>query len=205
MKNGPEIIDFRPVLGFLAALPNRRLRPLGHLTLRLLPRSDPENSEIEIGWTFLARSRWGGRYDGEMKQLMLRHAFGFVQRVVFLVGPRNFRSQRAVQKTGATLARSLFHAGLPGGGPGRYGAIRWQDHARFRLAVFCREEAGAIVEYLRWRAVEDRNDRERILVALDTFWTARAREAPTAVQLDTVVAEEARFVEALERDRGDPP
>ena len=36
-KNGPEIIDFRPVLGFLAVLANRRLRPLGHLTLRLPP------------------------------------------------------------------------------------------------------------------------------------------------------------------------
>src|SRR5882762_2207437 len=35
IKNGPEIIDFRPVLGFPAALANRRLRPLGHLTARL--------------------------------------------------------------------------------------------------------------------------------------------------------------------------
>jgi hypothetical protein len=34
IKNGPEIIDFRPVLGFLAALANRRLQPLGHLTAR---------------------------------------------------------------------------------------------------------------------------------------------------------------------------
>ena len=31
-------------------------------------------SEIEIGWTFLARSHWGGMYNKEMKQLMLRHA-----------------------------------------------------------------------------------------------------------------------------------
>ena len=30
-------------------------------------------SEIEIGWTFLARSHWGGSYNGEMKRLMLRH------------------------------------------------------------------------------------------------------------------------------------
>ena len=27
---------------------------------------DQEKSEIEIGWTFLARSHWGGRYNGEM-------------------------------------------------------------------------------------------------------------------------------------------
>src|SRR5205085_1129157 len=27
---------------------------------------DEESSEIEIGWTFLARTHWGGRYNGEM-------------------------------------------------------------------------------------------------------------------------------------------
>ena len=39
---------------------------------------DEARSEIEIGWTFLARSHWGGRYNREMKELMLRHALGFV-------------------------------------------------------------------------------------------------------------------------------
>ena len=57
-------------------------------------------SEVEIGWTFLARSYWGGLYNGEMKQLMLQHAFRFVDSVVFLVGPDNKRSQRAVEKIG---------------------------------------------------------------------------------------------------------
>jgi RimJ/RimL family protein N-acetyltransferase len=61
---------------------------------------DPERSEIEIGWTFLARSHWGGRYNGEMKRLMLQHAFQFVDRVVFFVGPQNIRSQRAMEKIG---------------------------------------------------------------------------------------------------------
>jgi RimJ/RimL family protein N-acetyltransferase len=65
---------------------------------------DPVRSEIEIGWTFLARSHWGGRYNGEMKSLMLHHAFGFVQRVVFLIGPDNVRSQRAVERIGGTRA-----------------------------------------------------------------------------------------------------
>src|SRR5574341_177998 len=63
-----------------------------------------ERSEIEIGWTFLARAYWGGRYNREMKQLMLRHAFQFVERVVFLVGPRNLRSQRAMEKIGGVRA-----------------------------------------------------------------------------------------------------
>jgi len=33
--NGPEIIDLRPVLQLSAALANRRLQPLGHLTAHL--------------------------------------------------------------------------------------------------------------------------------------------------------------------------
>ena len=61
---------------------------------------DGDRSEIEIGWTFLARSYWGGAYNREMKQLMLRHAFRFVKSVVFLVGPQNVRSQKAMEKIG---------------------------------------------------------------------------------------------------------
>jgi Acetyltransferases, including N-acetylases of ribosomal proteins len=62
---------------------------------------DPEKSEIEIGWTFLARKYWGGRYNREMKQLMLAHAFKFVENVVFYVGENNIRSQKATEKIGA--------------------------------------------------------------------------------------------------------
>jgi RimJ/RimL family protein N-acetyltransferase len=65
---------------------------------------DQKMSEIEIGWTFLARSHWGGRYNGEMKRLMLQHAFQFVNRVVFVVGPQNLRSQKAVEKIGGVRA-----------------------------------------------------------------------------------------------------
>jgi N-acetyltransferase len=61
---------------------------------------DKERSEVEIGWTFLARSHWGGIYNREMKELMLRHAFRFVDRTVFLVGLENLRSQKAVEKIG---------------------------------------------------------------------------------------------------------
>ena len=63
-----------------------------------------EQSEIEIGWTFLARAYWGGKFNGEMKELMLRHAFEFVDRVIFLIGAENYRSQRAVEKIGARPA-----------------------------------------------------------------------------------------------------
>jgi RimJ/RimL family protein N-acetyltransferase len=62
---------------------------------------DPEKSEIEIGWTFLARNYWGGRYNREMKQLMLAHAFKFVENVIFYVGENNIRSQKATERIGA--------------------------------------------------------------------------------------------------------
>ncbi|MEV1145444.1 GNAT family N-acetyltransferase [Micromonospora sp. NPDC049799] len=62
---------------------------------------DQRRGEVEIGWTFLARSHWGGQTNGQLKALMLGHAFRFVERVVFLVGPDNRRSQRALEKIGA--------------------------------------------------------------------------------------------------------
>ena len=61
---------------------------------------DAAGSVIEIGWTFLARAYWGGRYNGEMKRLMLEHAFRWVTRVRFVIGPDNYRSRRAVEKIG---------------------------------------------------------------------------------------------------------
>ncbi|HWC96936.1 MAG TPA: GNAT family N-acetyltransferase [Candidatus Sulfopaludibacter sp.] len=63
-----------------------------------------EKREIEIGWTFLVRSRWGGAYNAEMKRLMLDHAFQFVDRVLFSVGPANVRSQKAMEKIGGVRA-----------------------------------------------------------------------------------------------------
>jgi RimJ/RimL family protein N-acetyltransferase len=65
---------------------------------------DEAASEVEIGWTFLARSCWGGAYNGEMKRLMLRHALRFVDQVVFLVGPGNLRSRKAMEKIGGVPA-----------------------------------------------------------------------------------------------------
>ena len=73
---------------------------------------DERRSEIEIGWTFLARAYWGGLYNREMKTLMLGHAFQFVETVVFLVGPQNWRSQRAMEKIGGVrLAEMRRHPG----------------------------------------------------------------------------------------------
>ncbi|MEV5967172.1 GNAT family N-acetyltransferase [Kribbella sp. NPDC051952] len=65
---------------------------------------DEGRSEIEIGWTFLARASWGGPANGELKSLMIDHAFRFVDRVVFLAAFDNRRSERALEKIGAMRA-----------------------------------------------------------------------------------------------------
>ena len=72
---------------------------------------DKEKSQVEIGWTFLARSHWGGIYNGEMKRLMLDHAFKFVNNVIFVIGTQNFRSQKAVEKLGAVRVGSTVDSG----------------------------------------------------------------------------------------------
>jgi RimJ/RimL family protein N-acetyltransferase len=73
-----------------------------------------EPGEVEVGWTFLARSHWGGRYNAEMKALMLDHAFRSVDRVIFLVGETNIRSRRAVEKIGGYLTPREDRAEMAG-------------------------------------------------------------------------------------------
>jgi len=78
---------------------------------------DQEKSEIEIGWTFLARSHWGGRANREVKRLMLDHAFTFVNTVIFWVGDENWRSQGAMTKIGGVKRKGLFTRELSGDRP----------------------------------------------------------------------------------------
>jgi N-acetyltransferase len=65
---------------------------------------DPAARTVAIGYTFLARSHWGGAANREMKRLMLDHAFRSVDTVWFHVGRDNYRSRRAMEKLGAILA-----------------------------------------------------------------------------------------------------
>lgn len=75
----------------------------------------PERDEIEIGWTFLARSYWGGAYNHEIKRLMCTHIHHFVSCAIFLVGEGNLRSQRAMAKIGgvrrAEMLRREYNSG----------------------------------------------------------------------------------------------
>jgi len=67
---------------------------------------DREANEISIGFTFLARSHWGGRVNAELKRLMLDHAFRTFRRIWLHIGPDNFRSRRAAEKIGAVYSHT---------------------------------------------------------------------------------------------------
>lgn len=65
---------------------------------------NPVERSVAIGFTFLARSHWGGETNRELKRLMLDHAFSFAKTAWFHVGPNNFRSRRAMEKIGGTFS-----------------------------------------------------------------------------------------------------
>ena len=93
-------------------------------------RLDDDASEVEIGWTFITRRLWGGRHNGELKRLMLEHAFQSVRTVVFRVHSENIRSRRAVEKLGAQLVATEVDA--RGRGENvvyRLSAQQWADGA----------------------------------------------------------------------------
>ena len=93
--------------GALIAIDNKSEKAIGSSRFHGF---NPENSEIEIGWTFLTREYWGGIYNSEMKHLMINHALQYVDQVLLLIGPDNIRSQKAAEKIGATKAGSRKNA-----------------------------------------------------------------------------------------------
>jgi hypothetical protein len=86
--------------------------------------------------------------------------------------------------------------------PRRYGAMTSHDYARYRLSVFTREEAGAIVAYLEFKRDTDLDiiDKRPIDAALQSFWLERARTAPPAESLRQHVAEQEEYLSAIRPD-----
>jgi len=60
------------------------------------------NNAIEIGWSFLSRKYWGGKFNKEIKILMIDYAFEYIDNVIFYINKNNIRSQKAVEKIGGT-------------------------------------------------------------------------------------------------------
>jgi len=71
--------------------------------------------QIDIGYTFIARSRWARHYNRALKSLMLDHAFKYVDRVIFKVGINNWRSRKAMEKLGGLYIgeESVSYSGEP--------------------------------------------------------------------------------------------
>lgn len=83
--------------------------------------------------------------------------------------------------------------------PRRYGAMTTHDHARCRLSVFTREEAGAIVAYLEFRRDLDQDGlfTDDITAALEGFWKERAQHAPQHRDLRKHVAAEEQYLKDI--------
>lgn len=67
---------------------------------RFYDYSEPDSSVL-VGYTFIARPYWGGKYNYDLKKLMVNYCLDYVKTVYFQVGTKNIRSQKALKKIGA--------------------------------------------------------------------------------------------------------
>ncbi len=88
--------------------------------------------------------------------------------------------------------------------PRRYGAITFYDYARYRLSVFTKEEASAIVCYLQYKRDSDSFglDRNSIDGALNSFWLERSLKAPSAESMKRHMDEEKEYFAGLKSGAG---
>ena len=116
---------------------------------------------------------------------------GFATRSVEVpVGPQIFRRY--------TGGKTLLN-------PKRFGAMTRNDYARYRLSIFTREEAKAVVAYLIYKRENETTEADKswIDAALNEFWIDRAGNAPTTEDLRAHLHEEERFVAAIQRQQPD--
>jgi len=90
--------------GAFAVIDKKTEKIIGSTRFHLIKETQ---NAIEIGWTFLAREYWGGYYNMSMKYLMMEYAFNFVENILFYIGEKNIRSQKAVEKVGGKRITTL--------------------------------------------------------------------------------------------------
>lgn len=81
--------------------------------------------------------------------------------------------------------------------PRLYGAMTFLDYARYRLSIFNREEAVAIVAYLEYKQSREEMEHDRIEAALNDFWRKRALNAPQAQELSAHIKNKEEYVAAI--------
>ncbi|MGB5819238.1 MAG: GNAT family N-acetyltransferase [Saonia sp.] len=84
--------------GALIIVDKKSNKIIGSSRFKIINR---EEKVVEIGWSFLSRKFWGGKYNRSVKKLMLNYALATAKRVVFYVNVKNIRSQKALEKLGA--------------------------------------------------------------------------------------------------------
>ena len=86
--------------------------------------------------------------------------------------------------------------------PRRYGGMTFYDYACFRLSIFTREEAKAIVAYLLYKRDSDpyKIEIEQIDAALNEYWYQRAADAPLVESLIHHLREEDEYIAAISSD-----
>lgn len=90
--------------------------------------------------------------------------------------------------------------------PQRYGAMTFHDYARYRLSVFAREEAYAIVAYLKYKrdCASSVFIKGGIDAALESYWIQRAETAPARESLNQHLTEKAEFLAATLDSKEEP-
>ncbi|MFB3784985.1 MAG: DUF6714 family protein [bacterium] len=89
--------------------------------------------------------------------------------------------------------------------PRRYGAMTHFDYARYRLSIFTRDEARAIVAYLEYKRDADPYHiaEDAINGALALFWRDRAEHAPTAEDLRRHLTREEVYFNTIKSEAGE--
>ena len=102
MLSGP-MVEYENVIGRLETLARDRGLAFNPVVFQLTDSDEiAEVASMGLPNRFV-HWYWGGVYNREMKQLMLDHAFQFVESVILIIGSENWRSRRAAEKIGAVL------------------------------------------------------------------------------------------------------
>jgi len=83
--------------------------------------------------------------------------------------------------------------------PRRFGVMTFYEYALYRMSIFIREEARAIVAYLRYKMDSDPEElnNEEIKKSLDLFWLERAEKAPSEEIIAAYMQEEEDYLSAI--------
>ena len=89
--------------------------------------------------------------------------------------------------------------------PRRFGVMTFYGYALYVMSIFTREEARAIVAYLRYKMDSDPEElnNEEINEALNIFWLERAEKAPSGEIIAAYMQAEEDYLSAISSQSDD--